>query len=180
MSIIDRALAAITSPESEKARTGATARARAAATPGDWLSLALDHHDRIRQAFEDCRTVRGASARLSATRRLAVVLTGHLLAEEIVLYPALAKAGDRAQASQAYAEQTTAKMQMAELEQMDPATDAWLIRLEQIRGAVLHHLYEEERSWFIDLKHRYDDQQTLTSRYREEFDRYTGGSRAAA
>lgn len=178
MSIIDKALAAITPPETEKARAEATRKARAAATPGDWLSLALDHHDQIREAFEACRQAQGAAARLAAMKKLALILNGHVLAEEVVLYPALAKAGEKGHATQAYTEQTTAKMQMAELERIDPAKDAWLDKLEHIRGAVLHHVYEEENAWFVDLKQKYDDQETLTARYREEFERYMGGPSA--
>ncbi len=46
MSLLDKAIAAITPPESDEARAKARARAEAAATPGDWLSQVLDHHRR--------------------------------------------------------------------------------------------------------------------------------------
>jgi hypothetical protein len=183
MSIVDKALAAVTPPESEEARAEATRKARAAAHAGDWLSLALDHHDLIRSAFTACRTATGAADRSQAMKRLALLLNGHSLAEEVVLYPALAKAGEKGHAGMAYTEQTTAKMQMAELERIDPASDDWHAKLEHIRGAVLHHVYEEENRWFIELKERYDDQAFLTARYQEEFERYVGtgdGSTSAA
>lgn len=182
MSIIDKALGAITPPESDKARAEATAKARAAAGSGDWLSMVLDHHDELRQAFESCRSATAADERLRAMKQLAILLNGHSQAEEVVLYPALAKAGEKMHAGQAYAEQTTAKMQMAELERIDPAGDAesWRDKLEHIRGAVLHHMYEEEKSWLIDLKEKYDDQEFLTARYREEFERYVGPDDPAA
>ena len=51
MSILDQAIAAITPPESDEDRAEARARAEAAATPGDWLSLVLDHHRQIEAAF---------------------------------------------------------------------------------------------------------------------------------
>jgi hypothetical protein len=174
MSIIDKALGAVTPPESDEARARATQKARAAAGGGDWLSLALDHHDQIRGAFEACRTATPGNARVEAMKALALILNGHSLAEEVVLYPALAKAGEKGHAGMAYSEQTTAKMQMAELERIDPSTEAWLDKLEHIRGAVLHHVYEEENSWFIELKEKYEDQAFLTARYREEFERYVG------
>lgn len=44
MSILDRAIAAITPPESDEARAEARAKAQAMAKPGDWLSQILDHH----------------------------------------------------------------------------------------------------------------------------------------
>ena len=52
MSIIDKAIAAITPPASDEDRAKATQKARAAAGAGDWLSLALDHHDQIRAVCE--------------------------------------------------------------------------------------------------------------------------------
>ncbi|MFL5298637.1 MAG: hemerythrin domain-containing protein [Phenylobacterium sp.] len=176
MSIIDKALGAITPPESEAVRAKATAMARAMSEPGDWLSLVLDHHQQINEAFEEgCKAMAPAS-RLEAMQKLARVLIGHSLGEEIVLYPALAKAGHKGMTSLAYTEQTTAKMQMAELERIDPATQDWLDKWEHIRGAVLHHAYEEERIWFPKLKQDYRDQAFLTRRFREEFERYVDGA----
>lgn len=174
MSIIDKALAAVTPQPSEEKRAEATARARAVAGPDDWLSLALDHHDMIREAFANGRDVKSAGDRRAAMERLALILNGHSLAEEIVLYPAMAQCGHKAQAGVAYAEQTTAKMQMAELENIAPSSQAWLDKWEHIEGAVLTHIYEEESGWFIHLKKHGEAQGHLTMRYRQEFERYAG------
>ncbi len=175
MSIVDKMLGALTPPESEEARAKATAKARAAATPGDWLSMALDHHGQIRSAFERAKTAVSAQDRLAAFKALATVLNGHSLAEEVVLYPALAKNGEKAHAGLAYTEQTTAKMQMAELERINPADAAWRDKLEHIQGAVLHHMFEEEGTWFLELKEKAPDQDFLTKRFAEEYGRYVFG-----
>lgn len=176
MSIIDKVLGAITPPEKEEERTEATAKARAAASDGDWLSMALDHHDQIRAAFETARTATASADRRAAFKTLATVLNGHSLAEEVVLYPALAKSGEKGHAGMAYTEQATAKMQMAELERIDPDDQAWLDKLEHIRGAVLHHIYEEEGTWFLELKEKAPDQAFLTLRFAEEYERYAAGA----
>jgi hypothetical protein len=177
MSIVDRTLGAITPPESDETRAEATRKAREAAGDGDWLALALEHHDLIREAFEVCCQADGAEDRLMAMKRLALVLNGHSLAEEIVLYPAMAKVGERGSASLAFTEQTTAKMQMAELERIAPMAPEWRDKLQDIREAVLHHIFEEEDRWFIRLRDEYPDQAFLTRRYQEEFKRYTSGVR---
>jgi hypothetical protein len=177
MSIIDKALGALTPPESDDARAEATRKARAATQGADWLAMALEHHDEIRKEFEACRAATGGQDRLAAMKRLALVLNGHSLAEEVVLYPAMAKSGEKSHAGLAYTEQTTAKMQMAELERIDPNSDAWADKLEHIRGAVLHHIFEEEGTWFLELKRDYDDQAFLTRRFHEEYERYVGGAR---
>jgi hypothetical protein len=175
MSFIDKLLGAITPPETDEARAKATAKARAAATTGDWLSVALDHHGQIRSMFERASNATRPEDRTAAMRALATVINGHSLAEEVVLYPALAKSGGKAHAGLAYAEQTTAKMQMAELERIDPADAAWRDKLEHIRGAVLHHMFEEEGTWFLKLKAQAPDQDVLTRRFAEQDNRYALG-----
>jgi hypothetical protein len=157
----------------EDAIAAARTRARASAQPGDWLSLVLDHHDQIRAAFERARLAPSNGGRLSAMKGLAMVLNAHSLAEEIVLYPALALLANISHAEQAYAEQTTAKIQMASLERLDPASEAWLATLEDIRGSVLQHMFEEESTWFLELKASADNQAKLLARYKEEFERYS-------
>jgi hypothetical protein len=107
-------------------------------------------------------------------KELAVILNAHAMAEEVVLYPALARAGEKMHAGHAYAEQTTAKMQMAEWENIAPSTPEWMDKLDHIEGAVLTHMYEEESSWFLHLKDKGDRHEHLTDRYREEFERFCG------
>lgn len=176
MSIIDKALAAITPMPSEKKRAEATAEARRVAKPGDWLSQVLDHHDLIRAAFARGRTASNAAERTAAREALAIVLNGHSLAEEVVLYPALGQAGEKAHAAHAYLEQTTAKMQMAELENIAPSKPDWKDKWEHIEGAVLTHMYEEESTWFLELAKSGGSQGRLTERYAEEYGRYVSGS----
>lgn len=93
MSMLDKVVAAVMPAESGTARLEARAKARAAAKPGDWLSLVLDHHIRIEDAFAAVRAAPAALARLTALKSLALILTGHSNAEESVIYPALARAG---------------------------------------------------------------------------------------
>lgn len=176
MSIIDKAVAAMSSPESEQDRLEATSKARAAAEPGDWLSVALDHHDMIREAFATAASAQTADDQIAALKSLAAVLNGHSLAEEVVLYPALAKAHEKGHAMSAYTQQTTAKMEMAELERLQPGSSDWSEQLHKIQEAVLHHIYEEEGNWFIDLKESAPEQAFLTKRFKEEFQRYADGA----
>ncbi len=176
MSVFDKIIAAVTPPESDEARAEARAKANAAAQPGDWLALVLEHHLRVEAAFEAVKSAQDASSRTAAQKQLGIVLTGHAIAEESVLYPALAQADDKGHASMGYTEQAAVKMQMAALENLDPMSQDYLDKLGHIQGAVAHHVYEEEGSWFLDLKERAsaDVQRKLTQKYKEEFDRYIG------
>jgi hypothetical protein len=49
---------------------------------------------------------------------------------------------------------------------MAPMTPDFLDRLEHIRRAVAHHMYEEEGTWFLELKEKASesDQATITQR----------------
>jgi hemerythrin superfamily protein len=176
MSVIDKVVAAVTPPESEEARQEARSRAHAAAGSGDWLSLVLKHHVQIEAAFAAVKASRKAAERMQAQKRLGILLTGHSNAEESVLYPALTRAGEKSHAAMAYTEQAAAKTQMAELEMLAPMSQDYLDKLEHIRGAVAHHVYEEESKWFLELKNQIPeaDQAKLTERYQEEFERYVG------
>jgi hypothetical protein len=57
------------------------------------------------------------------------------------------------------------------LHQLTPLSHAYLDKLEHIRGAVTHHMYEEEGNWFIDLKEKItpSDQLEITQRYEEDY-----------
>lgn len=176
MSVLDKVIAAVTPPESEESRKEARAKARAAAKPGDWLSMILQHHQQIEAAFTAVKATTSAAARVAAQKKLGIILTGHAIAEESVIYPALTVANEKSHAGMAFTEQAAAKTQMALLENLAPMTQDYLDKLEHIRGAVAHHMYEEEGTWFLELKERVPtaDQSKLTARYKEEFDRYVG------
>ena len=175
MSIIDKAVAAITPPESDKARAEATEKARAVARPGDWLSQVLDHHARIKAQFGAVAAARG-DARRAEQKKLGLLLTGHSIAEEVVLYPAMAGEHQVGHAELAYQEQSAAKMELGLLETLDPDSKDYDDKFEHIRGAVLHHIYTEEGTWFVKLAEDADaaEQSRLTARYEEEYARYMG------
>lgn len=176
MSLLDKAISAVTPPVSEEKRAEARTKAREAAEPGDWLSQILDHHQLIEAAFAAVKAAGDVDARRTAQKRLGVLLTGHSIAEEAVIYPALAHAGKTLNATTAYTQQVAAKMQMAALEHLDPLSEDYLDKLGHLEGAVATHVYEEESGWFIDLKRNAPeaDQQAATRRYNEEYSRYVG------
>lgn len=178
MSILDKAIAAVTPPESEEARAKARQQAEAAATPGGWLAQILDHHREIEACFAAVKAATTPDARRSAQKKLGVILTGHSIAEEAAIYPALAADKQVGHAELAYQEQAAAKMEMGLLERLDPMSEDYLDKLEHIRGAVAHHVYSEEGTWFLELSHDIDaaEQARITERYAEEFERYCGAA----
>lgn len=182
MSVIDKVIAAITPPESDERRAKAREKARAQATSGDWLFQAIEHHEALEVAFASVKGAGTADARRAAQKQLGILMTGHVVAEENVLYPALALDHHKVHAELGYAEQAAVKIQMHALESLDPMSQDYLDKLEHIRGAVAHHMYQEESTWFLELKKSLAvaDQARLTQRYHEEFKRYVGTEMARA
>lgn len=181
MSILEKVVAAVTPVESDEARADARAKAQSAASAGDWLSMVLRHHRQIETAFDAVKSAPTAAERRSAQKALAVLLTGHAIAEETVLYPALVAVDEKAHATKAYTEQSAAKTQMGLLETIPPMTQEYLDKLERIREAIAHHMYEEEGTWFLELKEKVPsaEQGRLSRRYEEEFSRYVFDSAAS-
>jgi len=173
MSVIDKAIAAVTPPESEEARAEARKKAESIATPGDWLSQIAKHHRGIESQFEDLKIATSPDARRAALKKLALLLTAHSIAEEVAVYPAMAANHEVGHAELAYQEQSAAKMEMGLLERLDPMSEDFHDKLSHIEGAVKHHVYSEEGTWFIDLARMPAADQTLIEqRYSEEYSRY--------
>lgn len=177
MSIFDKIAATVMPPESAEDRAEARRQAQDMCRgPDDWLTLALNHHRRIERLFEAARSGRDAAARRTACKELATVLTAHANAEESVLYPMLAD-DHKGHAAMAYQEQAMTKVEMHQLEMLEPMSREWLDKLEHIQGAVAHHVYEEESAWFGEIREAMQgaDEAMHAHRFREEFEKQAGG-----
>lgn len=176
MSVLDKVIAAVTPPESDKARADARAKAEGIARPGDWMSQIIQHHRDIEAQFAAVLSASDTAGRLAAQKRLGIVLTGHSIAEEAAIYPALAADKQVGHAELAYQEQAAAKMEFGLLERLDPMSQDWRDKIEHIKGAVLHHIYSEEGTWFAELAAdtSAEQQAMIARRYDEEYSRYMG------
>lgn len=182
MSLLEKVVSAVKSGESQEQRQAARSRAESAAGLGDWLSLVLEHHRYIEAAFVVLEAADDASERHRAHRRLATLLIGHANAEETVLYPALMAADEKVHASRAFAEEATIRTTLSMLESIPSMTRGYRQELGQLRHLVVHHMYEEESTWFMELKAKLTgaDQIRLSQRYEQEFYRYFGDARSSA
>jgi hemerythrin superfamily protein len=174
MTLLDKVIAAVSPAESPQARQGARSRALQMSGSDDWLTTVLAQHLNIERAFEAAKAASSPESRHAARRKLGELLTAHTMAEEAAIYPALARAGEKSHASKAFSEQADAKLAFGLLDALDPMSQDYLDKLEELDKAVRHHVYEEEGKWFIDLKQRLPqtDQDHLTHRFHEEYSRY--------
>lgn len=181
MSLLDKIAATLAPPESDEARAEAHRDARVLAAENPWLARVLSQHEDIERGFATALDATSEAAARQAVKELAVLLTAHSVAEEVALYPVLVMEGHKTHATEAYEEQQMTKVQMAELERLAPLTQEWRDKLEHIRGAVLHHVYREESTWFPELikEASAGDRAMLEMRFSEEFDRSMGRAPAA-
>lgn len=182
MSVLDKIASTIMPPETAEQRAEARRKAESMATSDTFLRDILDHHRQIERAFEACKTASDAGSRTAALKELATILSGHANAEEVAIYPMVADQEAKRHAAMAYQEQAMTKMEMGKLEMLEPMSQEWIDKLEHIEGAVKHHMYEEEGTWFPELIEAIPqaDQAHVTMRFREEFNRYMGGARGGA
>lgn len=183
MSIFDKLAAKVMPPESDEDRAQARRKAERLAADCPFLADVLDHHRQIERRFLAARSASDSTSPAAALKQLGLILTAHANAEESVLYPAMADNGEKAHAGMGYQEQAMVKVEMALLEMLEPMSQEWSDKLDHIQGAVEHHMFEEEGTWFPELIEAIPParHQHVIKRFREEFERYSGsGSSATA
>ena len=116
------------------------------AMKADWLDLIQAHHAMLERAFDEL--IDGGAdmtQRPVLYKRLAYLLTAHSVAEENVIYPALAMCGLQSESDRLYLDQAHAKVMNAMLDMADDKLgDGWLERAKELRAAVLAHAKDDE------------------------------------
>ena len=153
--------------------------ANTSARGGDWLAMVKVHHAMIAKTFDQLISAGDKQTYLQRNRllmRLSYELTAHSVAEENVIYPALASAGMVSESDKLYMEQAHAKVMNAQLDMMAMHHDGdagWLDKAKELQAAVLKHAKEdEEADAFPKLQKRLDAKQNaaLTAGYKAQFD----------
>jgi hypothetical protein len=138
VSILDKVIAAVVPEPTPQERAEVRAKARALSGGSGWLSQVLDHHEQIDAAFVAVRTASNSTSRRAAQKWLGTLLTGHSIAEEAVLYPAMALRDHKAHSAEAYTEQSGAKVQTAGLDELEPMSDGLPRQVGTLAGRRRH------------------------------------------
>ena len=145
------------------------------ALDGGWLQLVKAHHLMIEQAFDALIDDSGRNFSRCAVlhKRLSYLLTAHAVAEENVLYPALAMCNLQSDSDRLYLDQAHAKVMNALLDISDEKCGPdWLEKASQLRTAVLRHAKEDEEGNLYPQLAQALDATTATKldmAYRREF-----------
>jgi hemerythrin superfamily protein len=151
--------------------------AQTAAAKGDWLAMIQTHHAMIAKSFEQLLASTGRTY-LQRDRLIALIgyqLTAHSVAEENVIYPALAMAGMTTDSDKLYLDQSHAKVMNAQMELAARTTregTAWMEPAKALQAAVLKHAKEDEEGrLYPQLRQKLSPEQNamLTAGYQREF-----------
>lgn len=105
MSLLDKIIAAIVPEPTPVGRAECRAKARSLGGGSGWLAQVLEHGEQLDAAFDSVREASSPTAHRAAQKRLATLLTCHSIAEESVLYAAMALGDHQARSAEAYTEQ---------------------------------------------------------------------------
>lgn len=173
MSFLDRIAAALAPAATDEQRAEAREQLSRLADREDFARDILDQHRQIEALFARARAESGAQAQ-ATIYELAVLLNGHSMAEEAVVYPLVSKHSSKAHAGMAYEEHAMTKVQLAALQRLEPRSEEWVEKLDHIESAVQQHVYQEESSWLPDIIRNapIDERERLSMEYRDYYARF--------
>ena len=162
------------------------AAAQTAKAGGDWFGMVKAHHILIAKTLDEAVKAdkRTYTSRDTLLRTLSYQLTAHSVAEENVLYPALATSGMVSESDMLYLDQAHAKVMNAQIEMTiakNHSGNEWVEKVVALRAAVLKHAKEdEEANLFPKLLAKMDTAQNmmLTTAYHREFSSVSSMTRA--
>ncbi len=176
MSIFDRIASALAPTASDEERAEARRALEELATGQLFAEDILRQHKQIEQLFVDARSASGAAAQ-GVVNELSLLLNGHAMAEEAVVYPEVSESSSKVHAGMGYEEHAMTKVQLAELQKLPPASEQWIEKLDHIESAVQQHIYQEESSWLPDVIRNapLEARQRMSFEFRDYFNRFERG-----
>lgn len=151
--------------------------AQAASARGDWLAMIQAQHAMIAKSFEQLlgNPQRNYLQRDRMIRAIGYQLTAHSVAEENVVYPALAMAGMTTESDKLYLDQAHAKVMNAQMELAAKAKregQEWMEPARALQAAVLRHAKEDEEGrLYPQLRQKLSAEQNamVTAGFQREF-----------
>jgi hemerythrin superfamily protein len=150
------------------AQTGARA-------DGDWLAIVKAQHELLMKHLDRMLDSRDRTflKRDILQHELSYLITAHSVAEENVLYPAIARAGMLSEADRLYLDQSHSKIVNADLDLISEKNEsAWFDKVRTLQAMVMKHgKQDEEGNIYPRLKQSVDRETNalLTAAFNREF-----------
>ncbi len=131
------------------------------AAAGDWDTILANEHDMALAIFDKMLATDETQTfkRKMLFMKLCHALDKHAHEEEMVVYPALREANNRAEADELELEHGQVKTFLYELEQMGTEAPNWLAKVREFRSTVAEHAHMEEEEVFPRFKQSMSEEQ---------------------
>jgi hemerythrin superfamily protein len=137
-------------------------RAKAEQLPeGDVIRILLEQHAQVRDLFAEVKQA-SADERKEPFDRLRALLAVHETGEELVLRPKAQDSSWKEVATERNQEESEANEVLKHLEELDPATDAFLAALQDFERSVDEHAEAEETQEFPRVLEALDEDERRT------------------
>jgi hemerythrin superfamily protein len=132
------------------------------AAAGDWDEILATEHDMALAIFDRMLATDETQTfkRKMLLMKLTHALDKHTHQEEMVVYPALREANEKAEANQLEVEHGEVKTFLYELNEMGPDSPTWLEKVREFRAAVARHAHMEEEEIFPRFKQELSEAQS--------------------
>ena len=124
----------------------------------------LEHdHREVEEMFDELESLRGQTSDEAVSRRNDLVeqvtmeLARHSVAEEVLVYPAVADKISEEEVEHAREEHAEAEETLAKLEKLDPDSDAFDDELTTLIAEIRHHIKDEEDGMFTEMRKTFSD-----------------------
>ena len=119
----------------------------------DAVALLKQDHREAEGFFESFEKAKDSKTKASLAARICQALTVHMQIEEELFYPATRKAtGDDDLLDEAVVEHAGAKQLIAEIEAMKVGDDLYDAKIKVLGEQIEHHVEEEEKELFPEVK----------------------------
>ena len=131
------------------------------ALAGDWDEILAAEHDVALGIFDKMLATDETQTfkRKMLLMKLTHALDKHAHQEEMVVYPALREANEKADADRLEVEHGEVKTFLYELNEMSPDAPMWLEKVREFRAAVAKHAHMEEEQVFPRFKQELSEEQ---------------------
>jgi hemerythrin superfamily protein len=132
------------------------------AATGDWDEILAAEHDMALAIFDKMLATDQSQTfkRKMLLMKLTHALDKHAHQEEIVVYPALREANEKADADHLESEHGYIKTFIFELNEMGADASSWLEKVREFRQLVSEHAHMEEEQVFPKFKQDMDEEQS--------------------
>ena len=131
------------------------------AMAGDWDEILMAEHEATLAIFDKMLATDETQTfkRKMLLMKLTHALDKHAHQEEMVVYPALREANEKADADRLEVEHGEVKTFLYELNEMGPDAPNWLEKVREFRAAVARHAHLEEEEVFPGFKQDLSEEQ---------------------